>query len=49
MDPNYAPVAYFVLAALAAIIIGIAFALARSLSVPLSAAMRPKSFPPKPE
>jgi hypothetical protein len=27
MDPNYAPVAYFVLAGLAAIIIGIAFAL----------------------
>jgi hypothetical protein len=27
MDPTYAPVAYFVLAALAAIIIGIGFAL----------------------
>ena len=27
MDPNYAPVAYFILAALAAVIIGIAFAL----------------------
>jgi hypothetical protein len=27
MDPNYAPVAYFELAALAAIIIGIGFAL----------------------
>ena len=27
MDPNYAPVAYFVLAGLAAIIIDIAFAL----------------------
>ena len=27
MDPSYAPVAYFVLAALAAIIIGIGFAL----------------------
>jgi hypothetical protein len=27
MDPNYAPVAYFILAALAATIIGIAFAL----------------------
>ena len=27
MDPNYAPVAYFVLAALAVIIIGIGFAL----------------------
>jgi hypothetical protein len=32
MDPNYAPVAYFVLAALAAIIIGRVRALALSLA-----------------